>query len=62
MGPSGHLAEPQTTEEHDKIIENGKTIFGNNNNYHYNNNIWIWIGVDQIGRTNSGSFLYASTR
>ena len=28
MGPNGHLAEPQTTEEHDEIIKNAKTVLG----------------------------------
>ena len=28
MGPTGHLAEPQTTEEHDEITKNAKTILG----------------------------------
>ena len=28
MGPTGHLAEPQTTEEHDEIIKNAKTVLG----------------------------------
>jgi hypothetical protein len=28
MGPNGHLAEPQTTEENDEIIKNAKTVLG----------------------------------
>jgi hypothetical protein len=28
MGPTGHLAEPQTTEEHDQITKNAKTVLG----------------------------------
>ena len=54
MGPTGHLAEPQTTEEHDQITEDAKIVFGRS--------FSIWIGVDQIGRNGSGSFLYSSTR
>ena len=54
MGPNGHLAEPLTTEEHDQITKDAKIVFGT----HFS----IWIGVDQIGRNGSGSFLYSSTR
>ena len=54
MGPTGHIAEPQTTEEHDEVTKNAKIVLGYRNS--------IWIGVDQIGRNGSGSFLYASTR
>ena len=28
MGPSGHIAEPQTTEEHDEVTKNAKNILG----------------------------------
>ena len=28
MGPTGHLAEPQTTEEHDEVTKNAKIILG----------------------------------
>ena len=60
MGPNGHLAEPYNTEEHDKIRSEGKKAFGTLN-YNYNREK-MWIGIDQIGRNGSESFLYASTR
>ena len=53
MGPTGHLAEHHTPEEHDQITKDAKIVFGSYS---------IWIGVDQIGRNGSGSFLYSSTR
>ena len=28
MGPTGHLAEPQTTEEHDEVTKNAKIVLG----------------------------------
>ena len=28
MGPTGHIAEPQTTEEHDEVSKNAKTVLG----------------------------------
>ena len=28
MGPTGHIAEPQTTEEHDEVTKNAKIVLG----------------------------------